>query len=178
VRKVLVGGALLLATGCDDPVVAENIDVFTCAWLPSWMADCTAPEVHDKAVEVLQYGLVQAKVTCSGVENHRADSCDLTTNGTGTYSAHRLVDGSGLVTLERETFMLGRAEEAGANMSVAHPSYPSDSWSIAGGKLVVHKDGCDDVVVDIATECDGFNLDVFGVQELSRRSRFTRRRNR
>jgi hypothetical protein len=161
-KKVLVCGALMLATGCDDPVVAENIDVFTCAWLPSWIADCASPEVHDKAVEVLQYGLVQAKVTCSGVENHRKDSCDLTTNGSGTYSAHRLLDGSALVTVEQQTVMLGRAEGAGASLSITHSLYPSDVWSISDGQLVVHKEGCADVIVDIATECDGFNLAAFG----------------
>src|SRR5688572_10501648 len=85
---------LLSATACDDPFVLENIDVATCAWLPSWMADCQSPEVHDKALDVLQFGLVESKVTCRAVPNHARGSCRLTQNGTGTYVGHRLVDGS------------------------------------------------------------------------------------
>jgi hypothetical protein len=149
---------LLTATACDDPFVLENIDVATCAWLPSWMADCTSPEVHDKALDVLQFGLVESKVTCRGVPNHAPSGCRLMQNGSGTYVAHRLVDGSAFVTLEQQAFLLGRVEREAQTMSVAHPLFPLDTWSVSDGELIVHKNGCRDVVVDLESECSGYNL--------------------
>lgn len=152
---------LLSATACDDPFVLENIDVATCAWLPSWMANCQSPEVHDKALDVLQFGLVESKVTCRGVPNHARGSCRLTQNGSGTYVGHRLVDGSAFVTLEQQVFLLGRAEPEAQALAVVHPLFPSETWSISDGRLTVHKNGCRDVVVDLETECQGFNLSAF-----------------
>lgn len=54
------------ATACNSETAAENIDTFTCAWLPWWMADCSSSEVHNKAIESLHNGLIEASVSCTG----------------------------------------------------------------------------------------------------------------
>ena len=159
--KKLLLSALLVMTGCDDAFVAENIDVFTCTVLPSWMADCASEEVHDKAVSLLQFGLVEAKVSCNNVPYHAADDCRVSRRNSSTYVGHRLADGAAFVTLDQQMFLLGRVEAAAANMSVVHPSFPRDSWYVADGELIVHKDGCRDIVVDLETECTGYNLEAF-----------------
>jgi hypothetical protein len=158
-KKFLLS-AVLVMTGCDNAFVAENIDVFTCSVLPPWMADCASEEVHDKAVSLLQYGLVEAKVTCEEVPYHASTDCDVSQR-TATYAGHRLADGSALVTLDGHTFLLGRVEPEAANMSVVNPRRELDTWYVSGGELIVQKDGCDDIVVDLATECTGYNLEAF-----------------
>src|SRR5262245_55303576 len=106
-KKFLISAALLM-TGCDNAFVVENIDVFTCSWLPPWMADCASEEVHDKAVSLLQFGLVEAKVTCEDVPFHSTNDCDVSQRSDATYTGHRLADGSALVTLDQQTYLLGR----------------------------------------------------------------------
>lgn len=159
-KKFLLS-AVLVMTGCDNAFVAENIDVFTCSVLPPWMADCASEEVHDKALSLLQFGMVEAKVTCEDVPFHSNDSCDVSSRSDATYAGHRLADGSAFVTLDQQMFLLGRVEADAANMSVVHPRRPLDTWYVAGGELIVHKDGCDDIVVDLETECTGYNLEAF-----------------
>ena len=158
--KKLLLSALLVMTGCDDAFVAENIDVFTCSFLPPWMADCASEEVHDKAISLLQFGLVEAKVTCSDVPYHATDDCRVSRRE-ATYVGHRLADGSGFVTVDQQMFLLGSIEPAAANLSAVHPSHPDDTWYLADGELVVHKDGCTDIVVNLETECTGYNLEAF-----------------
>jgi hypothetical protein len=158
-KKFLLS-AVLVMTGCDNAFVVENIDVFTCSVLPPWMADCASEEVHDKAVSLLQFGMVESKVTCEDVPFHASDDCDVSSRSDATYVGHRLADGSAFVTLDQQMFLLGRVEADAANMSVVHPRRPLDTWYVSGGELIVHKDGCDDIVVDLETECTGYNLEA------------------
>ncbi len=55
----------MFTVGCDSPSILANIDTYTCAYLPG-VIDCTTQEVHDKAVSVLQNGLVAGEVRCEG----------------------------------------------------------------------------------------------------------------
>lgn len=151
--------AVLVITGCDDAFVAENIDVLTCSLLPPWVADCTSDEVHGKALDMLQFGLVEAKVTCASVPFHAPDDCGPSETD-ATYVAHRLADGSAFITLDEQTFLLGRVEAAAGTLSVVHPRQAHDTWYVSEGQLFVHKEGCADIVVDIETECTGYNLDA------------------
>lgn len=159
--KKLLLSAVLVISGCDDAFVAENIDVFTCSLLPPWMADCASEEVHDKAVSLLTFGAVEAKVTCDRVPYHTSDGCRMSWRSTATYAGHRLADGSAFVTLEDRTFLLGRAEAAAQTMAVVHPHHPEDTWYVSDGQLFVHKDGCRDIVIDLETQCTGYNLEAF-----------------
>lgn len=159
--KKLLLSAVLVMTGCDDAFVAENIDVFTCSVLPPWMADCASEEVHEKAVSLLTFGAVEAKVTCHRVPYHSSYGCGIARGSARTYAGHRLADGSAFVTLDQQAFLLGRVEAAAQNMSVVHPSQPLDTWYVAEGQLIVHKDGCRDIVVDLEAECTGYNLEAF-----------------
>jgi hypothetical protein len=126
------------------------------------LAACDDPQVAGAAADLLQFGAVQAKVTCAGVQTHLSDDCP--TTGGDTYIGHRLADGSAFVSVSYLTFWLGRSEPEAETMAVKLPAYPLDTWSVADGELRVHKDGCTDVVVDIETECTGFNLEAFGVE--------------
>lgn len=60
-KKLLV--LIFCLFGCDSSSVLANIDTYTCAYLPG-VIDCSTPEVHDKAVSILQNGAVEAQMSC------------------------------------------------------------------------------------------------------------------
>jgi hypothetical protein len=123
---------------------------------------CDDPEVQGKALELLEFGAVQAKVVCTGVQVHLFDACGATDLGDGWYAGHRLADGSGIVTIQSRTFVIGRSEPGAAGLSVVPTSYPLSTISVGDGFLTVSKDGCSDITKDLET-CTGFNLENFGV---------------
>lgn len=61
-KKLVLLIAVLLA-GCDNAGLMTNLDTYLCAYLPGAI-DCSAPEVHDKAVSILENGMVEAHMTC------------------------------------------------------------------------------------------------------------------
>lgn len=94
---------LSFTVGCDDPTVIANVDNFTCAYLPWWAGDCTSTEVHQKALDVLHNGIVQARVQLQG----QLDSVFIPIGGGAvsppiqymSINASLLVDGSQLMTV-------------------------------------------------------------------------------
>lgn len=130
------------------------------------LAACDDPQVTSAAVDLLEFGVVQAKVTCVGVMTPAGglDDCQPLLSGSGTYVAHRLADGSGLVSVEQQFRLYGRSEAEAGTLSLTYPGYtPPAVWFVENGEVHVHRDGCTDVIVDIETECTGFNLEAFGV---------------
>lgn len=79
--------------GCDAAL--PYVDNLTCAYLPYYVADCSSPEVHDKAVSVLTNGAVEAQITCLGLalspNNQKVVSL--------RYEASKLQDGSCFATV-------------------------------------------------------------------------------
>lgn len=159
-KKLVCALGLLGTFGCDDPFVAENIDVFTCSVLPYWMADCASPEVHDKAISVLQNGLVSSHMECDftapstqwGPTRYRVES-------------HALHDGSAVSKVD---WLAGSATEfSSRNEAPSTSMIVNDylcSWVLANGDITLNCDGYGQVYsVDIETNCTGFNLGHFGV---------------
>lgn len=116
---------------------------------------CDDPDVSDKALALLEFGVVQAKATCPGVQVHLNDDCPKT--GGEMVVWHKLADGSSFVSWGAFQFLLGRSED----QEFLAPNYPLDTVSLAPGELTVHKDTCTDEVIDISSECTGFNLEAF-----------------
>lgn len=62
-KNLLTLVAILSAFGCGQELL-DNIDNLTCAYVPWYVADCTSPEVHDKAVSIATDGLAFARLDC------------------------------------------------------------------------------------------------------------------
>lgn len=172
---VIVSRWLLLAAlataACDDAAVLANIDTYTCAYLPG-VVDCLDTSVHDRAVNLLVHGLTRAHAECSGSV---PVSCQNPQDF--TWSAHRLQDGSAIVTsnipvdpvhgsfARSDTRFYGRGE---AGLGSLETNIFSVSFSVSSGELTAQESGYSGcgvpspVVLDIATQCTGFNLEAFG----------------
>jgi len=169
---------LLLAagvtSGCDSATVHDNIDVFTCAWLPWWMADCSSSEVHDRAVRILDHGIVDASLECSAVT-----SMGLFDGNHLSIHWKKLIDGSSLLSaggpnqrggvpfafFERnETVDLTTVDHPFAGECVAHHTVSDGFWTV---DVVCPNDPSTDPPIHIVwvskdiSECDGFNLEAF-----------------
>jgi hypothetical protein len=167
---------LSFTVGCDDPTVAENIDTFTCAYLPWWMATCDSTEVHAKALNILQHGLVDAQVECHVTVTQPYCSLPMAFH----VQASKLVDGACLVEQPSVAGGFGgmrlydRASAHAADCSFSDGDF---SYSIASGHITGTYTGtglpytCGTnygipyvVSVDLTSEaCTGFNLAAFGV---------------
>jgi hypothetical protein len=64
-KSFLLPIALFFSTGCDAAL--DHVDNLACTFIPWYVADCTSPEVHDKAVSILTDGIVEAQITCQGI---------------------------------------------------------------------------------------------------------------
>lgn len=87
-KSILLTLVMFISTGCDAAL--EHVDDLTCAYLPRYVADCTSPEVHDKAVSVLTDGIVEAQITCQGITINSSNGKFASVY----YQASRLQDGS------------------------------------------------------------------------------------
>lgn len=166
----------LSAISCDSPTVAENIDTFTCAYLPWWMATCDAPEIHAKALNILQHGLIDAQVECHA--NIMQSYCDLPMGF--HVQANKLVDGACLVVRPSVAGGFGdmrlydRTSPHAADCSYTDGDF---SYVITAGYITGTYTGTGlpytcgtnygipyKVSVDLTSEsCTGFNLATFGV---------------
>lgn len=63
---------LLLTFGCGTQALLDNVDNITCAFVPWYVADCTSPDVHDKAVSIATDGMAEARLDCY-IENYFHD---------------------------------------------------------------------------------------------------------
>lgn len=177
-RLFLILAALLF--GCDDPNVVANIDNFTCALIPSWMADCTSQEVHDKAVAILSTGIVEAEADCEGQYTRRKgapNGCGTTELASFKYRAQKLIDGACFVP----GGLIARGQPGAPECSSEQSSAGSSPhFALANGLLTVTSSEdsvCYDpqgfqcypcatppTVLNIEDVCTGFNLEAFGVE--------------
>jgi hypothetical protein len=167
--KYLLLLAALLAFGCDSSTVHDNIDVFTCAYLPWWMADCESSEVHDKAIRILDHGLIEAQVTC--VADAHCAAFNGSTNGyKAKLKATLLADGSKAMSCNFGEW--GGADPFIDRSEALSADFASDDFgflrcAVASGSATVEMTGtlCGTgpfKTFDISTDCTGFNLTAFG----------------
>lgn len=129
--------------------------------LASLAFGCDDPDVSAKALDLLAFGGMQAKVVCAGVSYPAGGMSDCDPIGDETYSGHRFADGSAFVTLSGTPVFWGRSEPEAAEMEFVFPSLTPVTFSVAEGELTVSRASCTPVVVDISTSCTGFNLEAF-----------------
>jgi hypothetical protein len=171
-KRLLLLLAALLAFGCDDSTVHANIDTFTCAWLPWWMADCSSSAVHDRAVSVLDHGLASAQITCSDVGF--GGGVGDPTSGWWNYQATKMQDGSCLASAQQLTYhytfgpsasaysVRNTTEAADCSVSMIGPDGNTISVSVYSGALQMTEcsSSCSQ---SVSSNCTGFNLAAFGV---------------
>lgn len=121
---------------------------------------CDDPAVASKALDVLEFGAVQAKITCVNLGGHVMGTPQCGAGNGRTLVWQRIADGSAFTNTPIGLNWFARSEPEAQTMSFYEPDY-QDTWSIAGGEIVVEKDGCSDIVFDISTYCTGFNLEAF-----------------
>lgn len=119
-KKLFVLIAALLF-GCDSSSLLSNIDTLTCAYVPWYVADCTSTEVHDKAVSIVQNGMVEAYLYCYGNYSHPAWGHVVTATSDSyiaadfdtTYEIVRFQDGSELThcSVNTMTSNIGSTDE-------------------------------------------------------------------
>lgn len=146
-RRLLLAAVLGLTVGCDSPTVAENIDIFTCAWLPWWMADCIDPAVHNRALSILSDGIVRAQVQCSvnytSYSTRTLSTPELVSYGyrSFVFSATLFQDGSAFVNTNagslQFTGFLSRRDPRVADFSVVPHLAGTAEISLSGGELIV-----------------------------------------
>lgn len=199
-KSLTVAAVLALGVvGCDSPGALENIDSLTCALIPWYVADCTSSEVHDKAVSIMENGLVAGEVNCTGTITRYAVQCsgfavpvtatgidpsDPPATGILKYKAQKLQDGTCFINWSAVGYgsNIGFIARSNANASACEIPITSDVHASASeGKVTVHSSqvsyhvqgspapGCEpystpDTVFDMATQCTGFNFEVFGAE--------------
>jgi hypothetical protein len=132
--------ALLLLSGCDDP------------------------DVEGRALDILQFGGMIAKVQCADVPYPAGGMSDCDPIGGVTYTGHRFADGSAFVTLSGNPVFWGRSEAEAEEMEFLFVGAITPvTFAVAGGELTVSRAACTPVVVDLELSCTGFNLEAFGV---------------
>lgn len=114
---------------------------------------CDDPDVSAKALDILEHGIVSARVDCS--------ACAVSNGSTGDtialYTAHRMLDGSCLSREGDKTRFCARDESCAADCR-------SENVSVSGGQIRQDIVSGADRVADIETCCTGFNLEAFGVE--------------
>lgn len=158
--KALLALVLALIVGCDNPAVLANIDTYTCAYLPG-VVDCTTPEVHDKAVAMLQHGIVEADIVCQCLL-----TSPLTNITPGPYHLQRLIDGACFATppFIVPSQLIPRSDPSAPTCKTASGSA---SIELDDGVIIFHNGAHpDDTFTGSATTscCTGFNLEAFGVE--------------
>lgn len=148
--RLAIVGALLVATGCDDP------------------------DVETAVADILVHGVVAAHVECFATETFPVFGSRVY-----TYTASKLIDGSCLSSVDfdgsQASTRLVPRSVAGAG-ECRNDLFPSDSitlrWEAVDGFLEVSyfaerpPVAIDNAVdtVDLGASCAGFNLEAFGVE--------------
>lgn len=162
-RKLLIAAALIATVGCDDPTVHSLITSnFVCVYMPYWMGECDSTAFSDRAQNVLDHGLVQAEVECSG-----------TTPSSNTYKfkADLLQDGASIVSYACSacTGLSTSFNSRGNLVKACQLNGAQFCFEAAAGQLAITSPGFGgvyDKTVDLdSEECTGFNLSAFGVTE-------------
>lgn len=152
--------AVMLGIGCDNPALLANIDTYTCAYLPGAI-DCTTQEVHDKAVGLLEHGIVSAQIECAGPLVRTTTPFD-TVNP--QFKAQRLIDGSCLTVSNVSALaLIPRSDPTAATCS--RTSFTSTMF-VEGGVVVLQNSPSplDRFEGAVETVCTGFNFEAFGVE--------------
>lgn len=132
------------------------------ALLAALVFGCDDPEISEKALDLLEFGGMQAKVVCTGVSYPAGGMSDCDPIGDVTYTGHRFADGSAFVTLSGNPVFWGRAEPEAAEMEfVFSGAITPITFAVADGELTASRAACTPVVVDISGSCTGFNLGAF-----------------
>ncbi len=200
-KSLTVAAALGLGVvGCDSPGALENIDSLTCALIPGYVADCASQGVHDKAVSILENGLIAGEVKCIGTVTRYKVQCagfsvpssagiessDPPESAVLKYKAQKFQDGTCFVNWSASGYGadIGFIARSNADSDSCGVNITSDVKATAGeGKLTVRSSqvsyhlhntpplgvSCDpyvtpDTVFDMATQCTGFNFEVFGAE--------------
>jgi hypothetical protein len=171
--------ALALA-GCDNSALLANVDTYTCAYLPS-VIDCTTQDVHDKAVSLLENGLVEAQADCAFAYPSRRYRLQVRKLHDGSaYIRGSAIDGGTPSHQQRDSNFCGRSESCSDPIYLeAHEIKLNNGGTSADETIKFHLDGgvfsaetcfgvnqgpqtCNvDFTTSIASACTGFNLGAF-----------------
>jgi len=173
--KTLAIVSVVLSTGCDN--VVDNVENFTCAFVPNYVADCLDPEVQDKVVSIATTGVVAAQINCQGIA--------LGSGGklvSVYYQASKLQDGSchasTTVAAPSPTPGVGFLQASGANLTVLtdpradvcpatafHVPMLKSTTTVENGIVKVESQFCTSGGNTFCTMpvsgCTGFNIDQF-----------------
>ena len=161
----------LCALGCDSQAARDNIESLTCGLIPWYVADCTSPEVQDKALSILYNGAVEAQVTCDSVA---LGSGSDTTAGWWSLQATKMHDGSCLASGQQLRF--NNTLGAAATRFSLRGTVDADECRLfayvphglrikfADGTITAYAGCASSCSRPISSSCTGFNLEAFGVE--------------
>lgn len=159
--------------GCDDPTVASNIDTFTCSWLPWWMADCSSTAVHDRAIGVLEHGIVQAHARCevqpntfTGCNSGWGVKADLFQDNSAISTGFVSTDSNGNTftsfTIRNDTVETCKKDWSAVDVDGPCVSIHAGTFTLyTGNTTTVCPIANHEYSISMSTNCAGFNLSAF-----------------
>lgn len=173
--KTLTIASVVLSTGCAN--VVDNVENFTCSFVPNYVADCLDPEVQDKVVSIATTGVVAAQITCQGIALGNGGKLVSV-----YYQASKLQDGSchasTTVAAPSSTPGVGFVQASGANLTALidprvdvcpatafHVPMLKATTTVENGAVKVESQFCTSGGNTFCTMpvsgCTGFNIDQF-----------------
>lgn len=155
-KSMLIPFCLFAFTGCST--LLDHVDDFTCSYLPYYVADCLDPAVHDKAVNIITNGAIEAQINCTGPADSSFKQF--------YYSASKLQDGSCFATANitgySGTAITGRSQVNAdlCPVSVFDMNMLRTDLFVEAGVLRFVRDDAT-YTMNVEGNCTGLNIDKF-----------------